>query len=188
VPGGRDIPLHPLERFSRPLGRYARFLGNDADPWFADDEIAVAGLSTARARSVRRVSRGQADEMTERLRDLPRGVTRVIVARHPVAVACRTDLTRAGHLRARRADRLAERSAGSLVVQAGTAPRTRERDATHAFNFVRIDGVNVHIDRYEWDVERGNFVLGRAEAYEQEGGAWKPRHAVKVMTTTPPHG
>ena len=50
VPGNHDIPLHNLfARFARPLDKYRRYITEDMQPFYADDEIAVIGINTARS-------------------------------------------------------------------------------------------------------------------------------------------
>src|SRR5438270_804255 len=50
VPGNHDVPLHNVvQRFFGPLTLYRRYISNDLEPFFIDDEIAVAGVNTARS-------------------------------------------------------------------------------------------------------------------------------------------
>jgi 3',5'-cyclic AMP phosphodiesterase CpdA len=213
VPGNHDVPLYNvLARFLQPLGGFRRFIARDVEPSFVDDEIAVLGVNTARSFVFKggRIAEERIAEVAKKFCALPEGVTKVVVTHHPFDVPgdykenqivgragkaleafthCGADLFLAGHLHLSHAESTSERyqhqGRSGLVVQAGTATSTRERGETNSFNFLRIEREAVHIDRYEWDVERGNFVLGRAEAYEHNGQGWKPRKAVKVMTTTP---
>ena len=49
VPGNHDVPLYNVfQRFFQPLRKYRRFISQDLEPFYADDEIAVAGINTAR--------------------------------------------------------------------------------------------------------------------------------------------
>src|SRR6267143_7245922 len=42
VPGNHDVPLHNLfTRFLQPLYKYRRYITNDLQPFFTDEEIAV---------------------------------------------------------------------------------------------------------------------------------------------------
>ena len=48
VPGNHDVPLYnPLVRFLNPLGNYKRYITPDLAPFYSDEEIAVAGLSSS---------------------------------------------------------------------------------------------------------------------------------------------
>ena len=50
VPGNHDVPLRNLFlRFFHSLDSYRRYICDDLEPFFADGEIAVAGVNTARA-------------------------------------------------------------------------------------------------------------------------------------------
>ena len=54
VPGNHDVPLYDvLSRFARPLARYRRYITEDLEPFYADDEIAVLGLNTARSLTIK---------------------------------------------------------------------------------------------------------------------------------------
>src|SRR3954469_19108949 len=45
VPGNHDVPLFDVaRRFLRPLARYRRFIADDVEPMFIDEEIAALGL------------------------------------------------------------------------------------------------------------------------------------------------
>src|SRR2546421_2446886 len=49
VPGNHDIPMHNVyARFFQPLDKYRRYITNELQPFYADEEIAVVGLNTAR--------------------------------------------------------------------------------------------------------------------------------------------
>src|SRR6266850_7144789 len=50
VPGNHDVPLYNVfSRFGRPLDKYRRYITEDMQPFYADDEIAVIGINTARS-------------------------------------------------------------------------------------------------------------------------------------------
>ena len=90
VPGNHDITSYWLhERFLDPLGRWRRFIAEDPEPVWADGEVAVVGVNTAsRAGAFLDWSQGRVGESrlrraVERLRALPEGLFRVVVAHHP---------------------------------------------------------------------------------------------------------
>jgi 3',5'-cyclic AMP phosphodiesterase CpdA len=90
VPGNHDITSYWLhERFLDPLGRWRRFIAEEPEPIWADGEIAVVGVNTASRAgafldwSQGRVGRGGLRRAVERLRALPDGLFRVVVAHHP---------------------------------------------------------------------------------------------------------
>src|SRR3981081_4272469 len=54
VPGNHDVPLHNvLTRFLRPLDKYKRFITDDLQPFYADEEIVVVGVNTARSLTIK---------------------------------------------------------------------------------------------------------------------------------------
>ena len=89
VPGNHDITSYWLhERLLDPLGRWRRFVAEEPEPVWADDEIAVVGVNTtSRAGafldwSQGRVGEGRLRRAVERLRALPEGPFRIVVAHH----------------------------------------------------------------------------------------------------------
>jgi 3',5'-cyclic AMP phosphodiesterase CpdA len=202
VPGNHDVPLYNVyQRFFKPLERYTRYITADLEPWFADDEIAVAGINTARSFVFKggRIAEDRIAEVAKKFCALPESVIKVVVTHHPFDVPgdykenqivgraaaamkaftdCGADLFLAGHLHLSHAESASQRyqldGRGGLVVQAGTATSTRERGEVNSFNCLRVDRGAVNIDRYQWEAGRGNFVLGRTEAYQHDGKGWKP--------------
>ena len=90
VPGNHDITSHWLhERFLDPLGRWRRFIAEDPEPVWVDDQIAVVGVNTtSRAGSFLDWSQGRVGQTrlrraVERLQALPDGLFRIVVAHHP---------------------------------------------------------------------------------------------------------
>ncbi len=50
VPGNHDVPLHDVfTRFLAPMSKYKRGVSRDLRPTYADDELLVVGLNTARS-------------------------------------------------------------------------------------------------------------------------------------------
>jgi len=48
VPGNHDVPLfNVMARFFRPLTKYRRYITQQLQPIFIDEEIAVIGINTA---------------------------------------------------------------------------------------------------------------------------------------------
>lgn len=90
VPGNHDITSYWLhERFLDPLGRWRRFIHQEPEPVWADEEIAVVGVNTAsRAGELLDWSQGRVGETrlrraVERLRAQPPHLFRIVVAHHP---------------------------------------------------------------------------------------------------------
>jgi 3',5'-cyclic AMP phosphodiesterase CpdA len=199
VPGNHDVPLHNLyARLSRPLKNYRSYITRDLHPFFADAEIAVLGLNTARSLIWKsgRVNARQIRRIEDRFCDLQTGVAKVLVTHHPfdlppnytardlvgrarqamrTIAGCGVDLLLAGHFHTGNAGHTALRysAAGhsSIFVQAGTLS-TRERGEPNSFNAIRIDTPRIEVDRYWWSAEEAAFVRTGAERFEFGLGGW----------------
>jgi 3',5'-cyclic AMP phosphodiesterase CpdA len=202
VPGNHDISLYNVfRRFVKPLDRYRRYITDDLDPVYIDDEIAVVGVNTARSLTIKdgRVSHEQVAAIRERLAAVGPDVTRIVVTHHPfdlpdsfekrdlvvrapmameVFAETGVDILMAGHMHASHAGSTAARyqiaEYAALVVQAGTATSTRGRGEVNSFNVVRVEPLRVEIDRYGWDVVHGQFSLISTEKFIRAGNIWSP--------------
>jgi len=174
VPGNHDVPLHNLyARFRMPLREYQRFITEDLDPFYKDDEIAVLGINTARSLIWKngRVNVRQINQIEERFCDLTNAV-KVLVTHHPfdlpeqhgradlvgrarramVQIArCNIDLLLAGHFHVSQSGRTASRyqipGHSAIFVQAGTIS-TRARGEANSFNALHIDKNRIVVERY----------------------------------------
>src|SRR4051812_20149867 len=90
VPGNHDVPLYNVAaRFVAPLASYRRYIADEVEPSFIDEEIAVVGLNTARslvARGGGRLSDVQVQRAVNRLKGLPAHLIKIIVTHHPFDV------------------------------------------------------------------------------------------------------
>lgn len=202
VPGNHDVPLYNVfQRFAAPLVKFRRHITNDLRPFFADSEIAVLGLNTARSLTFKygRINERQMAHTRERLCDLSNEITKIIVTHHPfdvpeghderdlvgraqlamqTLVACGADVLLAGHLHVSATSRTAERYQTSghsaLVVQAGTATSTRGRGETNSFNVLRIQHPHIKVTRFAWQSERATFVPASSENFMRTAEGWTP--------------
>ncbi|WP_131196250.1 metallophosphoesterase family protein [Lichenihabitans psoromatis] len=117
VPGNHDVPLYDvMRRWLSPLGRYRRYITRDLAPLYADAEIAVLGVNTARSLTFKngRINRRQIDAAAARLARCGPNVMRILVTHHPFdtmdgdpgqgarqAVLGRANMAMAGLLQAR---------------------------------------------------------------------------------------
>jgi 3',5'-cyclic AMP phosphodiesterase CpdA len=202
VPGNHDISLYNVfRRFVKPLARYKRYITDELDPFYLDDEIAVVGVNTARSFTFKdgTVSSAQLETVQRQLAGVPESVTRIVVAHHPfdlpehfeerdlVNRAPRAmkafaewgvDILMGGHMHASHAGSTAARyqlsEYAALVVQAGTATSTRGRGEVNSFNVLRVEPQKVEIDRYGWDVVHGHFEVTATEKFMRSGSVWTP--------------
>jgi 3',5'-cyclic AMP phosphodiesterase CpdA len=202
VPGNHDVPLYNVvARFASPLSNYRRFINEDVEPFYADSEIAIAGLNTAHSRTFKRgrITRHQIASLRERLCARPKSVTRMVVTHHPIdlpgtyhdrelvkgasdvmeaLVACEADILLAGHLHTPYASGATERHRirghVALIVQAGTATSARGRGQPNSFNVLRVERPSVEVHRYDWSPEGGAFLLAENKRFAHGPSGWQP--------------
>jgi 3',5'-cyclic AMP phosphodiesterase CpdA len=198
VPGNHDIPLYNVvSRWLVPLDNFRRYISGDLAPFYADDEIAILGINTARSWTFKngRINRDQVARGCARLALSGEHVTRIVVTHHPYDVPgteddgnivgraqmamagfaqCRVDMILSGHLHVGHISQSATRYKiprhSALVVQSGTATSSRRRGENNSFNIIAIDGQHVRIDRLTWDGT--SFMLSETERFESAQDGW----------------
>ena len=201
VPGNHDVPLwNALARFLQPLARYRRHITDDLRPFYADDELAIMGINTARSLTTKygRINERQVAEMRERMCHLSDEVVKIIVTHHPFDLPegqdedelvgrsrmamqafaeCGADILLAGHLHVGHTGHTAERykiaGHSALVVSAGTATSTRSRGETNSFNLLRINHPHIEVERHSWHADLGRFSPAVAEHFRHTPEGWK---------------
>ncbi len=205
IPGNHDIPLYDIvRRFGAPLARYKRYINNDLCPWFETDEVAILGINTARALTIKdgRINHDQMRMMEKRFSAVAPDKTRILVTHHPLfampigkggelseAVGRHDDAVRAvsqagvhialaGHFHrtyAEAADKMVETAGRSLIIQAGTATSTRLRNAEpQSFNWLHVR----HNDEIELQVivwDGAAFQRASHVGYRYDGQHWQRR-------------
>lgn len=212
VPGNHDVPLYNVvARWLRPLTRFRRYISNDLEPYYADSEIAVLGINTARSNTFKngRINRRQIERSRERLESCGRDVTRIVVTHHPfdlpeftegaslvgrasMAMAgfahSQVDLVLSGHLHRSAAGDSVARYATSgrsvLLVQAGTATSTRRREELNSFNLIHIERSRASIDCMAWEDERQSFAVSKSHEFRRAGEGWSriPQEGMSART------
>ena len=200
VPGNHDVPLYNVAaRWLTPLDKYRRYVTGDLAPFHADEEIAIAGLNTARSLTVKggRINPGQVANSCARFDATSGNVTRILVTHHPLdagdgadhvvgranmAMAgfsrCRIDMVLAGHLHASRISASASRykiaGYSALLVQAGTATSSRRRNEPNAWNLIRIERPHISVDRVSWNNKRRAFAVVQTDKFTFGTDGWSP--------------
>jgi 3',5'-cyclic AMP phosphodiesterase CpdA len=198
VPGNHDVPLYNvLMRTFHPLTRYRRFFGSNMTPYYADAEVAVIGINTARSFTFKdgRINTTQVRQVCDRFERLDSKVIRVVVTHHPfegteargglvgraqMAMAgfskCRVDLVLSGHMHT---GRFGLSTAGyeiagysALLIQAGTATSMRRRGEANSFNMIEIEGLRVTVNRYTWESVSAAFQLSSVDQFVKNRGEW----------------
>ena len=201
VPGNHDVPLHNVfARFVTPFDNYRRWISDDLEPVFEDDEIVVMGINTARSLTIKdgRVNRGQIARMRERLCHYEDVVMKIVVTHHPFDLPagadagdrvgrarlaletlgeCGADMFLAGHLHLGHTGKTAMRypagDRNAIVVQAGTATSPRGRGELNSFNVIYINGDNVRIERLAWQAERLAFDIASIDQFHNTPAGWE---------------
>lgn len=199
VPGNHDLPLYDVaRRVLRPLRRFRRYVSSERLPLFADAEIAVLGINTARAAAVAngRISREQLAEIGDFFAAVKPGLLRIVVTHHPLTsppeapprpvvhraaraldgiAAAGIDLILTGHYHRAASDEVAAHGAvlgrSILVSQAGTAISTRLRDEANSYNLIRIAGDEVTCAARRWT--GSGFATSEARRYRRRAGRWE---------------
>ena len=202
VPGNHDVPLYNIYgRFVQGLARYRRYITADLEPFYADAEIAVFGINTARAFTFKggRINAAQIARIQQRLCPLSADVLKIVVTHHPFDLparytdralvgharlamerlaACGIDLFLAGHLHISHAGpttlRFKTGRHTALIIQAGTATSTRGRGEVNAFNVIRINHPDVAVERFSWHPDRQLFVASAIDSFHRTSTGWTP--------------
>jgi 3',5'-cyclic AMP phosphodiesterase CpdA len=202
VPGNHDIPAHNLlARFLQPLDKYKALVTGELQPVYADEEMIVIGVNTARSLTIKggRINDEQIAAIQEKFRHLDEAVTKIIVSHHPfdvpegfdeddlverADVAVRVlaqlgvDLFISGHLHVSHTGHTAKRyrisGHSALVVQAGTATSTRSRGEANSFNVLRINHPRITIERLVWQAQSQIFDLSSSEHFHHTADGWMP--------------
>lgn len=198
VPGNHDIPLFDLfRRFIFPLTRYRKYISEEVDPLFADDEIVVCGLNTARSLAWKegRISVEQITEMENKLCPFPDDRLKIVVTHHPflpppdskaiklvgrsrlaldVIDKCNADLLLAGHLHTDYSGDIrgyyVKRKRSVIAVQASTAISTRTREDENAYNLITVNRNRINIQVRIWNGSAFKDEL--LTSYEKKNDEW----------------
>jgi 3',5'-cyclic AMP phosphodiesterase CpdA len=200
VPGNHDVPLYNvLSRFLRRLDHYREYITDDLAPFFADDEIAVAGVNTARAFTFKdgRINAAQLVELRARFEKIAAEHIKIVVTHHPFdlptgaeggrvvgraqqamkALAdCRVDLLLAGHFHIGHTGSSAARfripGYSALFVSSGTTTSTRGRGQPNSFNVIRTERLRIAVERWVWQPDQGRFSASTCENFQRIPQGW----------------
>jgi 3',5'-cyclic AMP phosphodiesterase CpdA len=205
VPGNHDIPLHNVyARFFERLTKYKRYITDDLQPVYEDEELVIIGVNTARSSVFKggRINRSQVSRLREKFCSLDEGIVKAVVTHHPFDLPeghdeddlvgrakmamtelaeCGADLLLAGHLHISHTGhtkRYNIHGHSALVVQAGTATSTRERGEANSFNLLRIAHPEIIVEKFAWNPSTTSFAVSTREQFKHTVEGW-------IRTNTP---
>jgi 3',5'-cyclic AMP phosphodiesterase CpdA len=198
VPGNHDVPLYNLyARFRGAFDVYKQHIADNLEPFYLDDEIAIAGVNTARRFVIKggRINDRQMLQVEELFRGLPDGVKKILVTHHPFdlppgydakllagrsgealdrLLRCGLDLLLAGHLHVSSsgptAVRLESELRSAIFVQAGTACSTRGRGEPNSYNLIRLDSSSMEVQTLS--AAATGFEPSSIQRFEQSPSGW----------------
>jgi 3',5'-cyclic AMP phosphodiesterase CpdA len=202
VPGNHDIPLHNVyARFVTPLEKYKKYITEDLEPFFIDDEMAVIGLNTARSLTIKdgRINNEQIAAVRERMCRLDDKLLKGVVTHHPFDLPagfdeddivdnaekafpqiadCGADVFFSGHLHISHIAHTANRyqlptGRNALIIQAGTATSTRVRGEVNSFNLIEFDFPNLMVKRFECQLAETGFTEAETQEFYQGEKGWQ---------------
>jgi 3',5'-cyclic AMP phosphodiesterase CpdA len=202
VPGNHDVPLYNVfDRFVNPLEKYMKYITEDLQPFYFDNELAVLGINTTRSLTIKggRVNDEQVERIREKMCALPDEMLKVIVTHHPFDVpeghdeddivgraqkvmpriaACGADVFLAGHLHRSHTSESVRRykletGHSALIIQAGTATSTRGRGEPNSFNLLEFEHPRLTVKQYDCHSASAGFEMGERKDYAQGENGWK---------------
>jgi 3',5'-cyclic AMP phosphodiesterase CpdA len=166
VPGNHDLPFYNLfRRFTEGLAKYRKYITDQTEPTFTDDEIAIIGADSAHLYPVKggKITGSQLDDLVQRFANLPPHLIRILVTHHPfdlpepsnprllighsrravTRLAPVVDILLAGHVHISSAGSTSGRykleGHAMAFVQAGTAISGRYKGEANSFNVLQTD-------------------------------------------------
>jgi 3',5'-cyclic AMP phosphodiesterase CpdA len=196
VPGNHDMAfLNPVRRTVQRLKLYKEYITSSLQPFYADSEVAILGLSTARVSHLRsgRIRDWQIDLMEELMGRAEPGALRVLVTHHPFdlpvsykkaeligsrvirRVVASVDLLLAGHMHISHAAPTALRykldGSSAIFIQAGTALSTRGRGEPNSFQVIRTARGTIDVQQYSADDD--GFHPVKNTRFVRSNSGWK---------------
>ena len=201
VPGNHDVPLYNVfDRFFAPLEKYKKYITEDLEPFYKDEQLAVIGINTARSLTIKdgSISREQITEVREKMCGLGEKMLKIIVTHHPFDLPegfdegdivdnaeqamleiadCGADVFLSGHLHVSRISHTANRykldsGRNALVIQAGTATSTRGRGEANSFNLIEFEHPKLIVRRFECQTAETGFMQTEVQQFIQTEKGW----------------
>ncbi len=201
VPGNHDVPLHNVfARFLSPLEKYKKYITENLEPFYRDEEIAVIGINTARSLTIKdgSISAEQIAGIREKMCGLGDELLKAVVTHHPFDLPagfdeddivdnaetampqiadCGADVFLSGHLHVSHIAHTANRykldsGRNALVIQAGTATSTRGRGEANSFNVIEFEHPKLTVTRFECETVETGFLQTEVQEFTQTEKGW----------------
>ncbi len=198
VPGNHDIPLYNLgRRFLSPLGRYKRYISQELNPSFINNELAVFGINTARPFTWinGRISDSQIEQVCTKAGKLSPALFKIAVTHHPfippprgaplsvvgrarkalgALESCGFELVLSGHFHmAYTGDVTVESMDRRILVVHASTVSTRRRGEPNAYNVININPPRLSVLSRVWDGSR--FYSAMQSNFIMKGRLWQRR-------------
>jgi 3',5'-cyclic AMP phosphodiesterase CpdA len=180
VPGNHDIPTFNLfERFSKGLEKYQKHITKNLNPTYIDEQIAIAGINTARTYKWRggTLDIEQVQKICSQFSKLPKGTIKIVALHHSIDlpweyattylvgkwqkaleifIKCKIDIFLSGHNHRSHihltSDRNPHHKHVALVFHCGTSTSTRTRGGEqNSFNIIQITNNNIQLEKNIWN-------------------------------------
>lgn len=200
VPGNHDIPLYNIySRFFHALHKYRRYISDDLEPHYSDDQMVIYGLNTARSLVLKggRIDLEQVARICAEFDKLPENIVKIIVTHHPfdlpasfrisnlagrhraameMFLKSKVDIFLAGHthtsLIAHTPPSATKDGYATLFIQAGTTTSMRTRGEQNSFNILELDYPSLTVKNYLWDPEKNIFRPFITQRYQHANNGW----------------
>jgi 3',5'-cyclic AMP phosphodiesterase CpdA len=201
VPGNHDIePLwKPIRRIFNPYKNYQKYISETIEPVYADSEIAIAGLNTARPAKLKNgsINQAQIKKIQEWFSTFSPEILKIVVTHHPLDLpihlskrrlarralrgiesfsANNIDLYLSGHYHQSSVITTAERynklGYYSIALQAGTLS-TRQRGEVQSFNVISYDKPKLSVETYLWDSADKKFLKKSITDFSLTDNLWR---------------
>lgn len=201
VPGNHDVPMYNVfARFAAPLEKYKKYITDDLEPFYSDDELAVIGINTARSLTIKdgRINEKQIVAIREKMCSLDDRMLKAVVTHHPfdlpegfdnddivenaekampLIADCGADVFFSGHLHVSHITHTANRyplpsGRNALIIQAGTASSTRVRGEVNSFNLIEYEFPNLIVKRFECGNAENGFRESESQQFKQSAKGW----------------
>jgi 3',5'-cyclic AMP phosphodiesterase CpdA len=202
IPGNHDVPLHNVfARLFRMLDKFRRYICENLEPFYLDEEIAVAGVNTTRALTGKngRINQAQLEKLRARFATVSAAHVKIIVTHHPfdlppgvvgdrvvlrakqamkVLAQIPVDMLLAGHFHVAGTTRTTTRyqidSYSALIVAAGTSTSTRGRGQSNSLNVIQVESCAITIAQHQWRPDRNVFELHATDRFTRTVDGWAP--------------